>query len=65
MTSKGVGDYMNIDVRMNSIVYCTVLDEGLLGTLEYYGLNSKNVVFQQDNDPKHTSIMAQNWLKKK
>ena len=65
MTSKGVGDYMKIDVRMNSNVYCTVLDEGLLGTLEYYGLNSKNVVFQQDNDPKHTSIMAQNWLKKK
>ena len=39
MTSKGVGDYMNIDVRINSNVYCTVLDEGLLATLEYYGLN--------------------------
>ena len=22
------------------------------------------MIFQQDNDPKHTSIMAQNWLKK-
>ena len=57
-TSKGVDNYMKIDVRMNSNVYRTVLDKGLLGTSEYYGLNSKNVVFQQDNDLKHTSIMA-------
>ena len=64
MTPWGGGDYIKIDVKMNSNVYCTVLDKGLLGTLKYYGLNSNNMVFQQDNDPKHTSIMARNWLKK-
>ena len=64
MTSKGVWYYIKIDARMKSDVYYTVLDEELFGTLEYYGLNSKNVIFQQDNDPKHSSIMARNWLEK-
>ena len=64
MTSKGVGNYIRIDVRMNSDAYCTILNQGLLGTLRYYSLNSNNMVFQQDNDPKHTSFKARNWLEK-
>ena len=64
MTSKGVGDYIRIDVRMNSDAYCTILNEGLLGTIKYFRLNSNYIVFQQDNDPKHTSIKARNWLEK-
>ena len=35
----------------------------LLPTLEYYSLQANNIIFQQDNDSKHTSCAAYKWFK--
>jgi DDE superfamily endonuclease len=63
MTSQGIGNLCRIDGRLNAELYCKILDEDLKATISWYGLNSKDVIFQHDNDPKHTAKLTQNWLK--
>jgi hypothetical protein len=62
MTWDGVGMACKIDGRMDGELYCQILDEELQETLSYYCKNPAHVLFQQDNDPKHTSKRAQNWF---
>ena len=50
MTAQGFG------------VYTSILDDYLLPTIKYYKLNRDRVIFQQDNDSKHTSRAAQEWF---
>ena len=64
MTWKGVGFATKIDSRMDGNFYLQILKDELQQTLEYYGLNPPNTIFQQDNDPKHTCRMVKNWLEK-
>ena len=47
-----------IDGKMDKELYCRILDDYLLDSIEYYGLERNNIIFQQDNDPKHTSNLA-------
>ena len=65
MTAKGVGCACCIDGNMNAQLYTRILDEELLRTLTYYELDINEMVFQQDNDPKHTSRIARQWLQDK
>ena len=58
MTSKGIGYATQIDGRIDSQLYVNILEDEFLKTLEYYGLEKTNVLFQQDNDPKHVSTLA-------
>ena len=47
------------------IIYCTyILSSSYKDTLDYYSLKNKDVIFQQDGDPKHTSFFTKNWLTK-
>ena len=62
MTWEGVGSASKIDGRMDGDLYLQILKDELQQTLEYYGLNPPDIIFQQDNDPKHTSRLVKNWL---
>ena len=62
MAWEGVGYAAKIDGRMDSDLYLQILKDDLLNTLKYHGLNPSNIIFQQDNDPKHTSKKVKEWL---
>lgn len=63
-STKGVGELHWIKERMTGAVYTAVLDEALPLSLEKLGLN-RQFMLQQDNDPKHTSKVAQEYFKRK
>ena len=63
MTPQGVGYMCKIDGRMDAELYTSILQDDLLETVEFYGLDRETLIFQQDNDPKHTSHKASKWFK--
>ena len=62
MSWAGVGNLYRIDGIMNSQVYLDILDSQLLDTIGRQDLDEAQVIFQHDNDPKHTSGLVQRWL---
>jgi transposase len=47
---------------MDGDLYVQILKDELMETINFYEFNEKEVVFQQDNDPKHTSMVAKEAL---
>ena len=62
MSWKGVGYACRIEGRMDGELYESILEDELMNTLGYYGQDVEDVVFQQDNDPKHTCKRVKSWL---
>jgi len=63
MMWEGTGYACKIDGRMDGDLFVKILDEDLVASLDYYGKNAGDIIFQQDNDPKHTCKKAKDWFK--
>lgn len=60
---NGVGRLAEVEGRMDAEQYVNILEENLLPSIEECGIPEEEVIFQQDNDPKHTSKKAFKWFK--
>ena len=55
MTLSGLGMMFRIEERINQYIYKEILEQELIHTEHAYNLYLDNLIFQQDNDLKHTS----------
>ena len=63
MTIQGPGMFCKIEGRMDHYYYLKVLQRDLLDILMEYNLDPSHVIFQHDNDPKHTTKIVCRWLR--
>ena len=61
-TYLGVGYLTRIEGGLDGDLYRQILDDEFLNTLEFYELNARDIIFQQDNDPKHTAKLTWKWF---
>jgi transposase len=60
---NGVGKLVEIEGIMDADQYVDILDNNLVVSMEDLAISMEEGIFQQDNDPKHTSKKAKQWMK--
>ena len=65
MTERGVGYACRIDNRMDGDLYIRILGDELQSSLEYYGLEHNNIIFQHDNASVHTTQKVKKMARRK
>jgi hypothetical protein len=56
---NGVGVLSEVEGQMDAEQYVAILEQGLLQIMEDSEIPEGDIIFQPDNDPKHTSRRAQ------
>jgi len=59
---NGVGKLIEVTGKMDAAQYCEILDQGVEESFEKLEMREGERIFQQDNDPKHTSKLAEKWF---
>ena len=59
---NGVGKLTEVQGIMDAKQYCEILDDGLVESFERLEMAEGEGIFQQDNDPKHTSRLVTQWF---
>ena len=62
MSASGIGHLAEVESKMNAQKYVHILSNHLIQSAEELGIGD-DLIFQSDNDPKHTSFKAQAWLR--
>ena len=62
MSWDGIGEMCRIDGRMDGQLYVDILEDDLLKSIDWFGKNPQDIIFQQDNHPKHTCKKAKDWF---
>lgn len=65
ITYDGVGFMTKLNENLTAIIYKTILEEEHETTINYYKLDKKKLIFEQNNDPKHTAKLVRDWLEDK
>ena len=61
-TSSGIGYLCRIDGGLDGELYRKILNDEFIATLNWYNMDKEQVVFQHDNDPKHTANLTKQWF---
>lgn len=59
---EGTGRLALVDGNLDAVQYCQILDSAFMGSLRDRGKSIRSIIFQQDNDPKHTSRRAREYF---